>query len=183
MNSEGNNNSIRERRVRPVKIGCVVALLVAILLPIVTYYVVFKEYPTVYAKGYTETKFKAIKTGMTDKQVNSILGAPLTITQEIVFTKGLPQNRLDSHYCSFINGIQVSASPLLDLRSKRKQVSSIREAINILTPQERKLATLKYRWDYADGGGSGLSANYQIRNVTFNARRIVIDKYSGEWVD
>lgn len=150
---------------------------------IATYYVIFGNGDTtVYAKGYTEARFESIKEGMTDKQVRGILGAPLSISQDVVFTKRLSENSNETDYCSFVNGRRISGSVLLDSRSRGKNVTSIEEAMSLLTPEERKLARIQYVWEYAEPEAV-LSQHHQFRNITFDNHGIVIDKFSWEWVD
>ncbi len=89
MDSPGNRNGTeRWSNARNILIGCAVVLLVGALLLTAACYVLFgRGDTTIYAKGYTEVKFNSIKIGMTDKQVKRILGEPLGMSQDIVFTK------------------------------------------------------------------------------------------------
>lgn len=168
---------------RPCIIGCVSAVLITLLILIGGYYCLYGiGDTTVYAKGYTEVSFRSIKAGMTSVQVKRVLGEPLDVSQHVVFTRALVQNSHQTFYCSFADGAMECSSNLLDGRSKGKTVSSVKHALSLLTPQERKLAVIQYVWWYAKPGAP-LSQRHKWRSITFDASGIVLHKSSSEWID
>lgn len=186
MDSPGTHTGVKRSPAVYIAVGCLAAVVMGSLALVGFYYVVFGDGSdtTVYPKDYSESKFESIQKGITEWEVRSILGEPFSKSQEIVFTRELPQNSCDTHYCSFENGRQVLGSVLLDARSGGRRVSSMEEAMALLTPEERKVAVIQHDWSYAKTAPIPLlSQHHQFRHVTFDTRGIVVDKFAGEWVD